>query len=136
MQRQLHDEPHEDLHAEVHGQSSSVPPTDVDTDGSVSPSEAPHGDQHAQSSPLQVPPTKGGGNGFTHVLLVKTQAGQAQQMLDNQPLWWRDKFSTVVEVSITYMLIDTCTSEIVASGTESAVESAHGKIGDPPTLGT
>lgn len=71
---------------------------------------------------------------FTHVLLVKTQAGQAQQMLDNQPLWLRDKFSTAVEIGITFILIETKSSEIVVAGTESSVKSARGKIGDSPTL--
>lgn len=71
---------------------------------------------------------------YTHVLLVKTQAGQAQQLLDNQPLWLRDKFSTAVEISVTFMLIETPASVVVAAGTESVVQSAHGKIGDRPTL--
>jgi hypothetical protein len=71
---------------------------------------------------------------YTHVLLVKTQAGQAQQILDNRPLWFHDKFSTAVEVSVTYMMIATSSSAIVAAGTESCVESAHGSIGDAPKL--
>jgi hypothetical protein len=78
----------------------------------------------------------GGDRRCTHVLLVKAQAGQAQQMLDNRPLWFEDKFSIAIEISITYMLIETATSGIVASGTESAVQSAHGKIGDSPVLDT
>ena len=72
--------------------------------------------------------------GYTHVLLVKTQTGQAQQILDNRPLWWHDRFSTVVNVSITYMLIEASTSAIVAAGTETAIQSAHGLIGYRPTI--
>lgn len=76
----------------------------------------------------------GGETKYTHVLLVKTQSGQVQQMLDNRPLWFKDKYSTAVEASISYMLLDTASSAIVAAGTESAVQSAHGTIGDRPTL--
>jgi len=71
---------------------------------------------------------------FTHVLLVKTQPGVAQQMLEDRPLWWEDKFSTAVDASITYMLIETSNSGIVAAGTETAIQSAHGKIGGRPTI--
>jgi hypothetical protein len=98
------------LHEQLHAGDG------IDTDGDT-PADEEHGE-----------------NKYTHVLLVKTQSGQVQQMLDNRPLWFRDKFSTAVETSITYMLIDTSSSAVVAAGTESAVESAHGTIGDRPTL--
>ena len=75
-----------------------------------------------------------GTDGYSHVLLIKTQNGQAQQVLANQPLWMRDKFSIAVDTSITYLLIETERSHLVAAGTETGVASAHGDIGDRPTF--
>jgi hypothetical protein len=75
-----------------------------------------------------------GATGFTHVLLVKAQAGQAQQELENRPLWWRDKFSVAVDVSLTHMLIETKASGIEAAGSKTVSRTAHGKIGDRPTI--
>jgi hypothetical protein len=76
---------------------------------------------------------------FTHVLLVKGQPGQAQQQLDNRPLWFKDRFSTVADTSITYALIETGESKILTSGTVSGMASARGEIGerwivDPPVV--
>ncbi|MBA3735288.1 MAG: hypothetical protein H0W90_08830 [Actinobacteria bacterium] len=76
----------------------------------------------------------GNGPSYTHVLLVKAQSGLAQQMINNLPLWWKDKFSTAVDASVTYFLIATADSTIVGAGTETAVATAHGKIGDKPTV--
>lgn len=73
-------------------------------------------------------------SGFTHVLLVKAQAGQAQQELDDRPLWLRDKFSVTADVSLTYILIETKTSSIVAAGAKTASRTAHGSIGDKPDI--
>jgi hypothetical protein len=65
----------------------------------------------------------------SHVLLVKAQAGQAKDMLDNRPLWWADRFSTVVDASITFMLIDRSSSELKSSGTLSGRAELSGRIG-------
>ncbi|HET8651219.1 MAG TPA: hypothetical protein VFM13_01480 [Gaiellaceae bacterium] len=71
---------------------------------------------------------------FTHVLLLKAQAGQAQQQLDNRPFFFKDRFSTVADTSMTYALIETAQSTIVASGTVTGTASARGNIGEPPTV--
>ncbi|HYN81837.1 MAG TPA: hypothetical protein VES88_10080 [Gemmatimonadaceae bacterium] len=71
---------------------------------------------------------------FTHVLLVKTQPGVAQQMIENRPLWRGDKFSTIVDASITYILIQTSDSRVCAASTETSIWSARGKIGGPPKI--
>jgi hypothetical protein len=73
---------------------------------------------------------------FTHVLLLKAQAGQAQQQLDNRPFFFKDRFSTVADTSITYALIETAQSTIVASGTVTGTASARGNIGERPTVDT
>jgi hypothetical protein len=71
---------------------------------------------------------------FTHVLLVKGQPGQSQQVVNNLPLWFQDKFSTIVDVNVTYMLIETASSRIVTSGTVTCVAKAWGNIGEEPNI--
>ena len=66
---------------------------------------------------------------FTHVLLVKAQPAQSVQLTDDKPLWFKDKFSTVVEVNVTYMLISTDDSSVIRAGTATAMAAAHGDLG-------
>jgi hypothetical protein len=66
---------------------------------------------------------------FTHVLLVKAQPAQASLLTGDKPLWFADKFSTIVEVNVTYMLIATSDSHIEHAGTATAMASAHGDLG-------
>lgn len=66
---------------------------------------------------------------FTHVLLVHADGGEAQQLVSNRPLWWRDRVSTVTHLSLTYVLFETQTSFIVRSGTKTGSATAHGKVG-------
>lgn len=67
---------------------------------------------------------------FTHVLLVKAQPSQATQLTEDRPLHLRDKFSTIVEVNITYMLIGTEDSHVIRAGTATSVTAAHGTLGE------
>jgi Zn-dependent metalloprotease len=76
----------------------------------------------------------GGKKAFTHALLVKGQAGQSQQLLENRPLWFQDKFSTVVDVSVTFTLIELPESNVVSAGTVTGTAKAYGKIGDEPKV--
>jgi hypothetical protein len=66
---------------------------------------------------------------FTHVLLVKAESGSTQQVVDDQPLWWKDRLQVVALVDLTYMLIETTNSAIVAGGGASGEAVARGKIG-------
>ena len=66
---------------------------------------------------------------FTHVLLIKGQAAQSQQLTDDKPLWFKDKFSTIVEVNVTFMCLETTGSKIVRAGTVTAMATAHGNLG-------
>jgi hypothetical protein len=70
---------------------------------------------------------------FGHVLLIKAEAGQAQQVTENRMLR-DDKFSTFVDANLMYMLIETAGSSVVAAGTVSGTATAVGKIGEPPTF--
>lgn len=71
---------------------------------------------------------------FDVVLLVRAEAGQTQQVVTNKPLWFRDRFATVVDVGITYMLISTNGSSILAAGTAPGTATATGKLGDAITI--
>lgn len=68
--------------------------------------------------------------GLTHVLLIKAQPGQSAQLTSDKPLMFADKFSVMVEVNVTYILITVATSWVVKSGTATALAMAHGNLGD------
>jgi len=73
---------------------------------------------------------------FTHVLLVKAQPGESAQLVDDKPLWFKDKFSTLVEVNVTYMLMATEDSHVALAGTATAMASAHGNLGSEVRFNT
>ena len=66
---------------------------------------------------------------FTHVLFIKAEAGQAPLPLENKPLWWEDKFSSVVDVSVTYMLIKAEGSGVEAAGTATGTPPPSNRSG-------
>ena len=70
----------------------------------------------------------------THVLLIKAQPGQSQQLHDDKPFWFQDKFSTIVDVSVTYVLIATNDSTVLSAGTVTKTARAYGNVGEMPEL--
>ena len=78
-----------------------------------------------------------GGAPLTHVLLVTAQPGEAQQVVRQR--FFRSSFTTVVDASITYLLLklddaSVFKGEIVAAGTETGIYSARGVVGKDPTI--
>lgn len=67
---------------------------------------------------------------FTHVLLVKGSGGSAQQMFDDKPFLFEDKFAVVATANITYLLIATTGSAVLAAGNAGGSAAAHGSVGD------
>ncbi len=67
------------------------------------------------------------------MLLVKSEAGTATQFTDNRPLILADKYLSMVDSSITYMLLSTEDSTLVDADTVTAVAVAAGEIGKEPT---
>jgi hypothetical protein len=65
----------------------------------------------------------------SHILLVKQQPGQAHQVVDNQPLWWSDRFTTAADTSIAYILIATANSNVITAGRATRLTSVVGGIG-------
>jgi hypothetical protein len=70
-------------------------------------------------------------DGIDHVLLVKGLPGSGTQVVDDRPLWFKDRFSVTSTVNITYLLLAAGKSNrIVHGGTASATVTMRGKIGD------
>jgi hypothetical protein len=67
---------------------------------------------------------------FSKVLFIEASAGSVDQLLNDRPLWFKDKLHSIGSISITYWMIDTATSNIVNSGVASGMAQIRGKIGD------
>jgi hypothetical protein len=76
------------------------------------------------------------GGKFTHVLFVKAEPGSAQQLIDDRPLAFKDKFSTIATSSVTYMLIDTAGSTVIDAGSVGGEAKITGSIGSDVTVRT
>ncbi|HJP78526.1 MAG TPA: hypothetical protein VJ914_29895 [Pseudonocardiaceae bacterium] len=74
--------------------------------------------------------------GISYVLLVNSQPGQLQQVTENRPMFLKDRFTTLADVDLLYVLIDTAESNVVAAGTETATAKASGEIGKDFTVTT
>lgn len=65
---------------------------------------------------------------FTHILLVKGNGGSTTQVIDDRALWMADRFASVGTARITYMLIETMSSAVLAAGDASGAAKASGKL--------
>jgi hypothetical protein len=66
---------------------------------------------------------------FTHVLVAKSNGGSLDQATDNKPLWFKDRFSVVAVISVTYLLIETPSGHAVTGATIARAATGHGTIG-------
>jgi hypothetical protein len=66
---------------------------------------------------------------FTHVLLVKGNGGSAQQTVDDRR-WRDDRYAVVATATITYLLLQTSDSAVLAAGNAGGSAAGSGKIGD------
>jgi hypothetical protein len=71
----------------------------------------------------------GGDQPFTHALLIKANGGALHETIQDRPLWFKDKFSIVAAVSVSYILISTADGEALAGATISKSAAGHGTIG-------
>jgi hypothetical protein len=67
---------------------------------------------------------------FTHVLLVKGNAGSVQQAVNDKPLWLKDRYCVVATASITHVLLRAKDGSILAAGIEDGLATGTGKVGD------
>jgi hypothetical protein len=65
----------------------------------------------------------------SHVVLVKGSSGDANQLINDRPLWWEDKFSTVASMGVSYVLVSVEDGRVTGGGTRSASRSISGSIG-------
>lgn len=66
---------------------------------------------------------------FTHALLVKSEGGALHEAYDNKPLWFKDKFSVVAVVSLTFLLIEAPSGVALIGATIAKAATGHGTIG-------
>ncbi|GGU85306.1 hypothetical protein [Lentzea flava] len=64
-----------------------------------------------------------------HVLVVKANAGSVGQLLDNRPLWLKDRVFVRAAMSVNYLLLDAKAKRIVVAGTMSGKAKINRKIG-------
>lgn len=65
-----------------------------------------------------------------YVLFVRPDGGSVVQLLNDRPLWLKDKLFVHATMSVTYLLFKTASRRIVAAGTESADAKIVRKVGD------
>jgi hypothetical protein len=66
---------------------------------------------------------------FTHVLLVRGNGGSAQQTVDDRR-WRDDRYAVVATATITYLLLQTSDSAVLAAGNAGGSAAGSGTIGD------
>jgi hypothetical protein len=82
--------------------------------------------EHLQAAPEWKQDTKP--SHFTHILLVKGNGGSTTQVIDDRALWMADRFASVGTARITYMLIESTSSAVLAAGDASGAAKASGKL--------
>jgi hypothetical protein len=65
-----------------------------------------------------------------YVLVVKSQGASLQGVTDDRPLWFKDRFSTVAALSLTYFFLEASHPGALASGTLIGRAVGTGTIGD------
>lgn len=63
------------------------------------------------------------------VLVVQAISGSALQLLDDRPLWWKDRFSTYASMGVAFILVSGATGEVKLAGSRTATSMMQGKIG-------
>jgi hypothetical protein len=64
-----------------------------------------------------------------YVLLVKGRNGTSQQLVNDRPLMFNDKFSTVSSAGISFLLIEAEFGRVLVGGTKVASQFLSGSIG-------
>jgi hypothetical protein len=72
------------------------------------------------------------------VVLVKGVGGSTAQVVNDGPLWFKDKFTTIASAGLSWLLVATADGAVVAGGSKVSTLEVHGTIGEtvkvkPPT---
>jgi hypothetical protein len=61
--------------------------------------------------------------------LVKGCGGSSAQLVNDKPFWFKDEFSVVASMGISYLLVNAENGRVAAAGVRSATVAITGKIG-------
>lgn len=64
------------------------------------------------------------------VVLVKGVGGSTAQVVNDKPLWFKDKFTTIASAGLSWLLIDTADGSVVAGGSKVSTLEITGTIGE------
>ena len=65
-----------------------------------------------------------------YVLFVKSQSASGAQLVNDKPLWLDDKFSVLAAASISWVLVDPASGEVLDADVTTGTAQANGKIGE------
>ena len=70
--------------------------------------------------------------------LVKGAGGSTAQVVNDRPLWFKDKFTTIASAGLSWLLVDTATGAVITGGSKVSTLEISGTIGttvkvNPPT---
>ena len=73
------------------------------------------------------------------VVLVKGVGGSTAEVVNDKPLWFKDKFTTIASSGLSWLLIAAADGAVVAGGSKVSTLEITGTIGDtikvkPPTI--
>jgi hypothetical protein len=63
------------------------------------------------------------------VVLIKGYGGSSAQLVNDKPFWFKDEFSVVASMGISYLLVDATNGRVATGGSRSGTVSVTGKIG-------
>jgi hypothetical protein len=64
------------------------------------------------------------------VVLVKGVGGSTAQVVNDRPLWFKDKFTTIASAGLSWLMVDPATAKVIAGGTKVSTLEITGTIGD------
>ena len=64
------------------------------------------------------------------MVLVKGVGGSTAQVVNDRPLWFKDKFTTIASAGLSWLMVDPATGKVIAGGTKVSTLEITGTIGD------
>jgi hypothetical protein len=64
------------------------------------------------------------------VVLVKGAGGSTAQVVNDRPLWFKDKFTTIASAGLSWLMVDPASGAVIAGGTKVSTLEISGTIGE------
>jgi hypothetical protein len=64
------------------------------------------------------------------VVLVKGVGGSTAQVVNDRPLWFKDKFTTIASAGLSWLMVDPVSGAVIAGGTKVSTLEISGTIGE------